>query len=546
MAMTDDGLKVQSHVGRDLLQNAAYFSTIPKVVWEYVSNSIDNPGHSESVTVAVSITKEHIQVTDNGSGMSRIDLQRFFQMHGENIRRKEGKKVRGRFGTGKCAAFGVAKKLRIETVKDGRLNVVELDREDIEQSSGGEIPVRDITRDANTTASSGTTVLVSRLQTGQLEVPGTISYVQRHLGRQQQKHTVVINNHVCERDEPVEVRAWFFDAPPEVAEHLGKITAAIRLAAGPLDAESAGLDIFSYGNWHDTTLAEHPMTDVTRRIFGEVEVPALEDYDGPFPPFDNTRNNTLSRQNPLVVTLFGWLSSCIVVAIGDVNKDEADRKRSAEAKALRVQVDKLQQILNDDFRSLQLELEKARRSIGDAAKVQELVGIGPRDSDSQQILPDPDGDTAIDVVAAGVEPADGNRLRVIPSGVGDIERPGSGLLPGEGLGLQRAPIERPRKSNAFRLDFLNETESAHRSRYDRATRTIVINLDHSQLRAALALGGREGPGFRQLAYELAIVEYAMALGVERVERDDFYGGEDALYEIRETIHRISRRLGDFL
>jgi hypothetical protein len=35
-------LTVTSHVSRDFLQNAVYFNTLPKVVWEYVSNSLDN------------------------------------------------------------------------------------------------------------------------------------------------------------------------------------------------------------------------------------------------------------------------------------------------------------------------------------------------------------------------------------------------------------------------------------------------------------------------------------------------------------------------
>lgn len=137
-------IKVTSHVARDFLQNADYFSTVPKVVWEYVSNALDNPGERDGVNVEVRITKERIIVTDNAAGMSRHDLNRFFTMHGENIQRKQGKRVRGRFGTGKCAAFGIASQLRIETVKAGVLNIVELDRQGILASSGEAIPVKDI------------------------------------------------------------------------------------------------------------------------------------------------------------------------------------------------------------------------------------------------------------------------------------------------------------------------------------------------------------------------------------------------------------------
>ncbi len=60
-------IKVTSHVARDFLQNAAYFSTVPKVVWEYVSNAIDNPGDRDSVNVEVRIIKERIIIEDSGS-----------------------------------------------------------------------------------------------------------------------------------------------------------------------------------------------------------------------------------------------------------------------------------------------------------------------------------------------------------------------------------------------------------------------------------------------------------------------------------------------
>ncbi len=326
-------IKVTSHVGRDLLQNAAYFSTVPKVVWEYVSNAIDNPNDGEPVSVDVQVARDHIVVKDSGAGMTRSDLNRFFTMHGENVQRKQGKKVRGRFGTGKCAAFGIASKLRIETVRHGFLNVIELSRADIESSSGAAVPVKDIVVDVATSAANGTTIMISGLNTRQLEIPGTMNYVQRHLGKRHQSSGVIINNHLCELEEPISVREREFTSSGDVAAQIGEITARLKISPAPLDPESAGIDVYSFGNWHDTTLAGIPPTDLSRRIFGEVDVPKLEEYEGPFPPFDNTRNNTLSPQNSLVVTLFGWLGACIREMLKELEDEEIERKRSAEAKA---------------------------------------------------------------------------------------------------------------------------------------------------------------------------------------------------------------------
>jgi hypothetical protein len=64
-----------------------------------------------------------IAISDNGRGMTDKDLQHFFTMHGENVDRLKGRPGRGKFGTGKSAAFGIAMTLRVDTVRDGLRNV---------------------------------------------------------------------------------------------------------------------------------------------------------------------------------------------------------------------------------------------------------------------------------------------------------------------------------------------------------------------------------------------------------------------------------------
>ena len=83
-------------------------------------------------------------------------------MHGENNLRKEGKRVRGRFGTGKCAAFGLANSLRIDS-NSGRFeeHVVELHRKDIEKAQSGEpFSVQDIEINEPADGDDGTIVVI--------------------------------------------------------------------------------------------------------------------------------------------------------------------------------------------------------------------------------------------------------------------------------------------------------------------------------------------------------------------------------------------------
>ena len=86
-------LKVTSHVGRDLLASAASFKSEAAVVWEYVVNSLQyvDPGVSPRVQVTIAPGRKGITISDNGRGMSSMDLAHFFRMHGENLERLAGR-----------------------------------------------------------------------------------------------------------------------------------------------------------------------------------------------------------------------------------------------------------------------------------------------------------------------------------------------------------------------------------------------------------------------------------------------------------------------
>ena len=142
-------ITVRTHVARDLLQSAALFKTDKLVVWEYVSNGLQYRDHGVSPVVNVTLDsrKKQIVIDDNGAGMDREGLQNFFVMHGENLDRKAGRTGRGRFGTGKSAALGIADKLTVSSIRDGKRNTVELSRKDIEAAGENAIPVKTTERD---------------------------------------------------------------------------------------------------------------------------------------------------------------------------------------------------------------------------------------------------------------------------------------------------------------------------------------------------------------------------------------------------------------
>src|SRR6266542_4009152 len=162
---TEEALSVVTDSARDLLQSADFFSNEKLVAWEYISNGLQyvDPGTSPRVDVVVDTKQKRMVVSDNGRGMTLADLQNFFVMHGENVDRKQGRAGRGRFGTGKSAAFGIADVLRITTVREGKRSIVELTRADIDAAREGDgpverVPVRVLLAEEATSELNGTMI----------------------------------------------------------------------------------------------------------------------------------------------------------------------------------------------------------------------------------------------------------------------------------------------------------------------------------------------------------------------------------------------------
>src|SRR5206468_4019816 len=279
MITASDQIYVKSHVARDLLHNAGLFKTDKLVVWEYVSNGLQyvNPGTNPVVRVQLDSKNKKIVITDNGRGMDWPGLQNFFVMHGENIDRKEGRPGRGRFGTGKSAAFGIASLLRITTVRNRKRSTVELRRGDIEKmTSEDPIPVRTIEKELATNQPNGTIVEIEGVHLRSLDQAGIIHYIERHLARWPKNATVFVNNHECEFEEPPIKEEKRFTAEGATKDALGDVELVIKVSKAPLGPDLRGISIFSNGVWHETTLAGNENKEMAQYIFGEIEVPKLD------------------------------------------------------------------------------------------------------------------------------------------------------------------------------------------------------------------------------------------------------------------------------
>lgn len=540
-------LYVRVNVSRDVLHNAAFFQNERLATWEYVANGLQyiDPGTVPSVRVRMDTRRKRITIEDNGRGMlwtGDDGLEGFFRMHGENIDRKRGHAGRGRFGTGKAAAFGIADVLRITTIRNGRRSKVELTRTDLDaaSASGDEIPVRELEREVRTAQPNGTLVEIEQVRLPRaLDQASVIHFIEQHLAHYPKNVVVVVNNHQCEFAEPPVERTETIAATGEAKKTLGAVTLTLKVSKSPLDQDLRGVAIYSNGVWHETTLLTSAGKEMSDYIFGEVDVPRLDEDDSTPAAFDASRSLRLNPDNTVVGAIYSFIGPELERVRRDLVEEQKKHRETEEAKRLEREASQIERIINEDFNSFRKRLQKVRA----AGK----SGFDAGDAVSNAAGSEGDDD----FFYGGDEPA------TIVSPDGEIGTHGTGG-PGDGPPRRLNPIVEPdaagtskghyekrdsatRTTGGFHVDFDRQGERAARAMYVADRRTIYINLDFPQLVAAKAGRTVEDPIFRRLAYEVAFAEYAVAVASELNNKGEFLEPSDAIVEIRERLNAVARQ-----
>src|SRR5208283_2761496 len=294
-----------------------------------------DPGTNPTVYVKLDSKARKVRISDNGRGMTLDGLQNFFVMHGENLDRKAGTPGRGRFGTGKSAAFGIGEILRVTSVRNSRRSVVELTRADLEKvSSGDPIPVRIVENEVSCSEPNGTTVEIEQIHLRSLDQPGCIHYIERHLAKWPKNCTVVVNNHECEYSEPPIKEQRRFRPAGTVRELLGDAELVLKVSKAPVEEDLRGIAIFSNGVWHETTLAGAEGREMSNYIIGEIDVPRLDDDSSPISPFDLSRSMRLNPSNELVAAIYAFIGQSVEQVRREMVDSERQQRQSDEAKHL--------------------------------------------------------------------------------------------------------------------------------------------------------------------------------------------------------------------
>lgn len=537
-----DEIFVRTNVPRDLLQSAAVFKNERLVVWEYVANSLQyvDAGVTPVVAVEMSGEAKKITIRDNGRGMDREELQNFFTMHGENQDRKRGQGGRGRFGTGKSAAFGIAGRLVVSSVRNKRRNTVAIDRKAIDAADANGVPITTIERDVPTDAESGTVIEISEIKLQRLDVDGVVRYIERHLVRWSGRPIVQVNLRQCEPDEPVSVEEFEVVPSEAIAKVIGPGPLKLRVAASPLEKDQQGIAIFANGSWQETTLGGLDGKACCDRIFGEIDVPALDDDAAEIPAFDNSRSMSLNPANPVVQAIYVFIGPELERLRARLADEDRERRKLAESRRLQKEADRIAEIINGDFNEFITKVEPKRRR---------LEGRGGHDLGAS-LLADSEGQeeafkggeegvpAEVDPEVGGGDGGGGGEGGGDPPDTDPLVEPSS---EGAGRGRPKPAARKPRSRGGFKVEFENLGVTEKRARYMPAERKILVNLDHPQIVAARGGGDTEQPQFRRLSYEVAFTEYAIALASELNTAGEFYDPSDAIFEMREAVNRLAVR-----
>lgn len=537
-------MKVRSHVSRDVIQAAEMFRNERLAIWEYVSNGLQyvDAKTSPLINVRIDSKLKRITIQDNGRGMDWEGLGNYFIMHGENQDRRAGRPGRGKFGTGKSAAFGIGDTLRITTTKSGVTSCVELTRDSLEAvDSGDDVPVKTITKEKRTDQPNGTLIEIEGVRLRSIDQASVIEYIERQIAKWPKDVTVMVNNHQCEYVEPPIDRTLIFETSGHSEKILGKTKLIIKVSKSPVDSDLKGVSIFSNGVWHETTSLASEGKEMAEYLFGEIDVPALEDDKSVPSPFDASRSMRLNPENEMVHTIYTFAAPLLEKARKELVDEHKIEKATEEAKRLEEEASKIEKIINSDFDSFRNKLRKARSAMSDGGfdtgRTETQGGQEGEDdflfgglenaviTDEKGAPGSLEGKTLLDI-------PDGPPRRLNPIVAPQDDGPAKGHSEGKG------PSKR--KRGGFHIEFNNSGVETARAKYDSDLRTIFINLDHPQIASAKQGRTPEDPIFRRLSYEVAFTEYAIALSSELNNHGEYIDPSDPIYDIRESINRVAR------
>jgi hypothetical protein len=461
------------------------YSSVPKAISEVVVNGYD----ADASLVTVTSSERSIVVEDNGGGMASQSIEEQFLILASDHKRRTGltpiyhRAPIGAKGIGKLAGLGIARRIEVETWRDGVVSSVAIDRDDMEsaeRTAAGQ-PMLDralmqLRTRATKEVGSGTRVTLTKLRP---EARFSAKAVREHLAQElplSDHFRVIVDGSELRKDEVKGRRIPIHHEDPVCGLIDGYIVVANAAVTAPGVITTVRGRAVGGPSFFRVNLANRRYHS-TDRIAGQVEVSGLDPDDGTPTAIKTDREGFLTT-HPRYDSFAAYMTFRLE-AIARELEDRADADRDARRRAkLSEAVERATDVLNAFT-----ERERRLFQIGPHAKVR-----GRIDEDSEVLVAR--SELEIDGSTAGRGAKSDSATAQPP--------PQTNLIP-----VMFGPGRLRFRSQIFEVKIEPRGSGAPECLLFREQGLLVVNQDHPSYDEAERGGWSEGVVLRSVATRLA-------------------------------------------
>jgi len=343
------------------------YSTLPPVIAELVSNSYDADAEEVSIFLNDDGQKEII-IVDDGHGMTFEQVNNRFLLIGRNRRTTEssqksesGKRlVIGKKGIGKLSFFGIATIIEVETIRDKKLNIFQMNLAALKEAGKvrKKYKPKVVVKNKATKSKAGTKIkLTSIKRKSSFSPEGIALSLSRYFSVfDEPDFSVAITYNGDERnivnvENDLKFQAidteftWEFPLKeqPKEYEYSDQISGKIISAADTIPSKMEGIALFSRGK----LVNEHCFFDVKasshgyKYLTGWLDISFIDNWDK---EVISTNRRSLNWEDDDTVDLKEYLNAVIYSIYNDQRKKKEQQKKKEIEQVINVDID--QWILN--------------------------------------------------------------------------------------------------------------------------------------------------------------------------------------------------------
>lgn len=330
----------------------AMYSKFPKAIGELVVNGYD----ADATEVNVHVSSDEVLIIDNGGGMDEKQIRENYMLLGSDQKRRVRRTPKfkrlpvGNKGIGKLAGLGIADRMEIRSVKDGKVYKFSIDREELKKKKTLEKAIfDDFTVEEPDWLPCGTVITLTNLcDYVKIDVSDLRGYLAREIP-QDQNFRILVNDELCTRKDIPAKRKILINT---VLYNCGKIKGEIIIAKKSFTLILPGVVTTVRGravgkpNLFGVYKSKHRFYhSLAQLITGSIEVESFDpEEETDERPVIQTDREGFIEDHPKYIAYEEFMTNLLLKTCKE-EEDEFNKKNEAEKEA-KVK-DALKNVIND-------------------------------------------------------------------------------------------------------------------------------------------------------------------------------------------------------